>query len=57
MLLPPVSACANAVSDSAVCAGLSDPLDALVAVVVDEGSDAVVLAAEALTVKYDAGCG
>lgn len=41
---------------NAVCDGLREPIDALVDVVIEEGTDAVVLAAENLTVKYDEGC-
>lgn len=41
---------------NAVCDGLRDPIDALVDVVIDEGTDAVVLATENVTVKYDEGC-
>lgn len=55
MLILPVTACVNA-NDSAVCGGLSATIDDLVNVVIDEGSDAVVLATEVLVVKYDAGC-
>lgn len=55
MLTMLVQGCLN-VSDSAVCTGLSAPIDDLVDVVVLEGTDAVVLATERLVVKYDAGC-
>lgn len=41
---------------NAVCDGLRDPIDALVDVVIEEGTDAIVVATEAVTVKYDAGC-
>lgn len=41
---------------NAVCDGLREPLDALVDVVIEEGTDAVVLATENVTVKYDEGC-
>lgn len=51
-----VSGCLNA-NDSAVCSGLSGPINDLVEVVVLEGTDAVVLATEGLVVKFDAGCG
>ena len=41
---------------NAVCDGLREPIDNLVDVVLAEGTDNVVLATEAVTVKYDAGC-
>lgn len=41
---------------NAVCDGLREPIDALVDVVIEEGTDAVVLATENVTVKYDEGC-
>ena len=41
---------------NAVCDGLREPIDALVDVVVEEGTDAVVLATENVTVKFDEGC-
>jgi len=41
---------------NAVCDGLREPIDALVDVVLEEGTDAVVLATENVTVKYDEGC-
>lgn len=41
---------------NAVCDGLRASLDALVDVVIEEGTDDVVLATEALTVKYDEAC-
>lgn len=41
---------------NAVCDGLRAPIDALVDAVIEEGTDAIVTATEAVTVKYDAGC-
>lgn len=41
---------------NAVCDGLRSPIDNLVDVVLAEGTDNVVLATEAVTVKFDAGC-
>lgn len=41
---------------NAVCDGLREPIDALVNAVVYEGTDAVVVATENVTVKYDEGC-
>jgi len=51
-----VTGCVSATSGDALCAGLKGPVDALVDVVVIEGTDAVVLATEALVVKFDAAC-
>ena len=51
-----VIACATVTSGDALCTGLSGPIDDVVDVVVLEGTDAVVLATEALVVKFDAGC-
>ncbi len=56
MLTMLVTGCETATSGDALCTGLSGPVDALVDVVVLEGSDAVVLATEAVVVKFDAGC-
>lgn len=44
------------VDPNAVCDGLREPIADLVDVVVEEGTDRVVLATENVTVKYDAGC-
>lgn len=41
----------------ATCDGLRAALDALVDTAIEEGTDNVVLATEALTVKYDEACG
>jgi len=46
----------TAVELNAVCDGLREPIDGLVDVVLAEGTDNVVLATEAVAVKYDAGC-
>ena len=51
-----VVGCETVTSGDALCTGLSAPIDALVDVVVLEGTDAVVLATERLVVKFDAGC-
>ena len=56
MMLGLVSACAQA-SDSALCIGLKNPVNHLVAVVLAEGSDGVVLATDAVVARFDAGCG
>ena len=56
MLTMLVSACVDVTSDSALCTGLSGPVDTLVDAVVLEGTDAIVLATEVLVVKFDAGC-
>ena len=56
ILMPLVSACATVTSGDALCTGLAGPIDDVVDVVVLEGTDAIVLATEALVVKYDAGC-
>ena len=56
MLITLVTGCETATSGDALCTGLSGPIDNLVDVVVDEGTDAVVLATESLVVKYDAAC-
>lgn len=57
MLTMLVNGCVTATSGDALCTGLSPSIDDLVDAVVLEGTDAVVLATEALTVKFDAGCG
>ena len=57
MLTMLASGCVTATSDSALCTGLTPSIDALVDVVVLEGTDAVVLATENVTVKFDEGCG
>ena len=56
MLTMLVTGCETATSGDALCTGLKGPVDDLVDAVVDEGTDAVVLATEALVVKFDAGC-
>lgn len=54
--MPLVIACASVTNDSALCTGLTPSVDALVDVVVKEGTDAIVLATEELVVDFDAGC-
>ena len=51
-----VSGCETATSGDALCTGLKGPVDDLVDAVVNEGTDAVVLATEVFVVKFDAGC-
>ena len=51
-----VQGCQSA-SDAALCIGLKNPVDHLVAVVLSEGSDGVVLATDAVVARFDAGCG
>ena len=51
-----MTGCVSATSGDALCTGLKGSVDDLVDVVVDEGTDAVVLATEMFVVKFDAGC-
>lgn len=41
---------------NAVCDGLREPIDVLVDAALKEGTDAIILATENVTVKYDKGC-
>ena len=50
-----VAGCTS-VNDSALCTGLRPSLEALVGVVLQEGTDSVVQATEGFVVKFDAGC-
>lgn len=50
------SGCTTPISETAVCDELRDSLMALTDVVLQDGSDAIVVATEVVVVKYRAGC-
>ena len=52
-----LASCTDLVSETAICTGLEPPLDNLVTVVLDEGTDNVILATEGFVAKFEAGCG
>ena len=51
-----LAGCESPVSDSALCTGLRPHLMALTEVVLQEGTDAIVVETNVVVVKFEAGC-